>query len=113
MGEVAFNPSFDRFEDGAGRELVRLGHPLVDGYLELVAARARPNTLLAQAYDLKVFFSIVDSDPVDVVAADVLRFISAQRQPPCGGERGPDRGRRVGSVSTDDQASVGHSRGAL
>ncbi len=81
MGEVAFSPCFDRFEDGAGRELIRLGHRLVDGYLELVAARARPNTLLAQAYDLKVFFSIVEADPVDVVAADVLEFISAQRQP--------------------------------
>ena len=81
MGEVAFCPSFDRFGDGAGRELIRLGHRLVDGYLELVAARARPNTLLAQAYDLKVFFSIVEVDPVDVVAVDVLRFVSAQRQP--------------------------------
>ena len=46
-----------------------------------MAARARWNTLLAQAYDLKVFFSIVDADPVDVVAADVLKFISVQRQP--------------------------------
>ena len=81
MGEVAFSPSFDRFGDGAGRELIRLGHPLVDAYLELVAARARWNTVLAQAYDLKVFFSIVDADPVDVVAADVLEFISVQRQP--------------------------------
>ena len=27
MGEVVFSPSFDRFGDGAGRELVRLGHP--------------------------------------------------------------------------------------
>ncbi len=81
MGEVTFSPCFDRFEDGAGRESVRLGHRLVDGYLELVAARARPNTLLAQAYDLKVFFSIVEADPVDVVAADVLEFVSAQRQP--------------------------------
>ena len=81
MGEMAFSPSLDRFEDGAGRELIRLGHRLVDAYLELVAARARPNTLLAQAYDLKVFFSVVDADPVDVVAADVLEFISAQRRP--------------------------------
>ncbi len=81
MGEVAFSPSFDRFEDCAGRGLIRLGHPLVDGYLELVAARARLNTLLAQAYDLKVFFSIVEADPVDVVAADVLEFVSVQRQP--------------------------------
>ena len=78
---MAFSPSFDRFGDGAGRELIRLGHPLVDAYLELVAARARWNTVLAQAYDLKVFFSVVDADPVDVVAADVLEFISAQRRP--------------------------------
>ena len=81
MGGVAFSPSLDRFGDGAGRELIRLGHPLVDACLELVAARARWNTLLAQAYDLRVFFSIVDADPVDVVAADVLKFVSAQRQP--------------------------------
>ena len=47
MGKVAFSPSFDRFEYGAGRELIRLGHRLVDAYLELVAARARWNTLLA------------------------------------------------------------------
>ena len=63
MGEVAFSPSFDRFEDGACRESIRLGHRLVDLYLELVAARARPNTLLAQTYDLKVFFSIVELPP--------------------------------------------------
>ena len=35
---MAFSPSLDRFEDGAGRELIRLGHRLVDGYLELVVA---------------------------------------------------------------------------
>lgn len=81
MGEVAFSPSLDRFVDGAGRELIRLGHPLVDVYLELVAARARPNTLLAHAYDLKVFFTVIDKDPVDIVSADVLAFIAAQRQP--------------------------------
>ena len=58
MGEVAFSPSFDRFRDGAGRELIGLAHPLVDAHLELVAARARWNTLLAQAYDLKVLFAV-------------------------------------------------------
>ena len=36
---------------------VTLGHPLVDGYLEVVQARCRPNTLLATAFDLKVFFT--------------------------------------------------------
>lgn len=81
MGEVAFSPVLDRFEDAAGRGLIRLGHPAVDAYLELVAARARPNTLLAQAYDLKVFFTVVDVDPAEVVSSDVLAFITAQRQP--------------------------------
>ena len=57
------------------------GIGLLMGIWSLVAARARWNTLLAQAYDLKVFFSIVEVDPVDVVAVDVLRFISVQRQP--------------------------------
>jgi site-specific recombinase XerD len=61
--------------------VIRLGHPLVDAYLEWVAARARPNTLLAQAFDLKVFFSFVAKDPSDVTATDVLAFINAQRQP--------------------------------
>ena len=40
----------------AGELSVRVGHGLVDEYLEFVAARARPNTLLATAFDLKVFF---------------------------------------------------------
>jgi integrase len=81
MGDVAFTPCLVRFEDGAGRDLIRLGDPLLDAYLELVTARARPNTVLAQAYDLKVFFSVIDKEPVDVVANDVLVFIAAQRAP--------------------------------
>ena len=59
----------------------RLGHPLLDAYLELVAARARPNTLRAHAYDLKVFFSVISKDPVDVDTADVLAFVKEQRRP--------------------------------
>jgi site-specific recombinase XerD len=58
---------------------MRLGHPLVDRYLEFVAARARPNTLLATAYDLKVFFSVVGKDPVEVTTADILDFVTWQR----------------------------------
>lgn len=61
--------------------VVALGHPLLDDYLALVAARARPNTVLATAYDLKVFFSIIDKEPVEVEVADVLAFIKAQREP--------------------------------
>ena len=58
-----------------------LGHPLLDDYLEFVAARARPNTLLAVAYDLKVFFTEIVKQPADITTADVLAFIKAQRAP--------------------------------
>lgn len=51
----------------------------MDRYLEFVAARARPNTLLATGYDLKVFFSVVAKDPTEVTTADLLEFITAQR----------------------------------
>jgi integrase len=60
---------------------VALGHPLLDEYLEFVAARARPNTLLAVVYDLKVFFTEVEKEPGEVSTADVLAFIAAQRAP--------------------------------
>jgi integrase/recombinase XerD len=49
--------------------------------MELVAARARPNTLIAQAFDLKVFFSVVGKNPTEVTSADILAFIRVQRQP--------------------------------
>jgi site-specific recombinase XerD len=62
--------------DAAG---VRLGEPLLDAYLEFVAARCRPNTVLAVAFDLKVFFAVVGRPPGEVTAADVLGFITAQR----------------------------------
>ncbi len=64
---------------------VLLGHPLLDDYLEFVAARTRTNTLLAVAYDLKVFFTAVVKQPADVIAADVLAFIKSQRAPRRGG----------------------------
>jgi site-specific recombinase XerD len=59
----------------------RLGHPVIDRYLEFVEARARHNTLLAAASDLRVFFTEVDKEPADVGVNDVLAFITAQRQP--------------------------------
>ena len=65
---------------GPGRELqVAVGHPLVDEYLEFLTARARPNTRLAVAFDLKVFFSVVGKTPVRVTSADVMAFIRSQR----------------------------------
>src|SRR6266516_4136835 len=60
---------------------ITLGHPLLDDYLEFVAARAGPNTLLAAAYDLKVFFTEVVKQPAEVSTADVLGFIKSQRAP--------------------------------
>jgi site-specific recombinase XerD len=56
-----------------------LGHPLVDCYLESVHARLRPNSTLAVAYDLKVFFTVIDVDPLDVRRRHVLEFIRVQR----------------------------------
>ena len=61
--------------------LPSLGHPDVDDYLRFVAARARPNTLLANAYDLKVFFSVIPKEPTSVTPRDVLAFLKQQREP--------------------------------
>lgn len=63
----------------------RLGDPLLDEYLRFTAARVRPNTLTAQAFDLKVFFTLVGKPPQQVTVTDVLGFIEAQRAPRRGG----------------------------
>lgn len=60
--------------------MVRLGHPLVDLYLEFVALRLRPNRVLAIAYDLKVFFTVIAKEPSEVVARDLFDFIADQRR---------------------------------
>jgi len=78
---MGFVPCLVRTSGGAGGEVIRVGHPLLDAYVELVTARARWNTVLATAFDLKVFFSVVDKDPTEVTTADVLEFIKAQRTP--------------------------------
>lgn len=75
-----FDPCLVRGASTGGR-MVSLGHELVDDYLELVATRARPNTVLATAYDLKVFFEVVDREPEKVSVDDVLDFLKQQRQP--------------------------------
>lgn len=66
-----------------GRELtsITLGDPLLDDYLAFVAVRARTNTWLAVASDLKIFFGVVAKPPAEVTAADVFAFLSAQRAP--------------------------------
>jgi site-specific recombinase XerD len=54
---------------------------LLDRYVEFVASRTRPNTVLATVSDLRAFFAVVDKPPVDVVTNDVLAFITEQRRP--------------------------------
>ena len=56
-------PCLVRSSGPAEREQVHLGHPLLDAFLEFVAGRARWNTVLATAFDLKVFLSLIDTDP--------------------------------------------------
>jgi integrase/recombinase XerD len=82
MGALAV-PAADlcvaRSRDPSGELVVRVGVPLADGYLEFLGGRCRPNTVLAAAYDLKVFLSVVAKPPDQVRPADVLAFITAQR----------------------------------
>src|SRR4051794_14549413 len=80
-----------RSRDAAGDLVVRFGVALLDAYLEFLAVRSRPNTVVAVGYDLKVFFTVVGKSPRRVVAADVLAFVTAQYP---GG--GPARGLKIG-----------------
>jgi integrase/recombinase XerD len=73
-----FVPCLTCHLDGAELTAITLGDPLLNDYLAFVAARARTNTWLAVALDLKVFFGVVGPD---VSAADVFGFLSAQRSP--------------------------------
>jgi integrase/recombinase XerD len=72
-------PCLVRSAARSGEARYRLGHPLVDRYLEFVAGRARPNTLRAAAFDLKAFFTVVAKDPAAVAAADVFELLAEQR----------------------------------
>jgi integrase/recombinase XerD len=72
-------PCLVRFASPSGADRYRLGHPLVDRYLEFVAGRGRPNSLRAVTFDLKAFFEVIAKDPVEVVASDVFEFLAYQR----------------------------------
>ena len=76
---MRWKPVVVQSEDAGGGLVVRVGHPLVDAYLEFLRARARPNTIRAVAFDLKVFFGVVDKTPARVTSADVMSFIARQR----------------------------------
>jgi site-specific recombinase XerD len=64
----------------SGELTVRVGQSSVDDYLEFVAARCRRETVLATAFDLKVFFSWVGKRPAAVTTKDVVAFVADQRR---------------------------------
>ncbi|MDQ2826317.1 MAG: tyrosine-type recombinase/integrase [Actinomycetota bacterium] len=82
---MSWVPCLTRSFDDSRLTKVAIGDPLVDDYLVFVGARLRLNSWLAVAYDLKVFFSVIDKGPAAVTTADVFNFIKAQRAP----RRGP------------------------
>jgi site-specific recombinase XerD len=76
-----FVPCLTRRWDGSELTEITLGDPVLDDYLVFVAARARVNTWLAIASDLKIFFEVVGKPPAAVSAVDVFGFLSVQRAP--------------------------------
>ncbi|MGH3884255.1 MAG: tyrosine-type recombinase/integrase [Pseudonocardiaceae bacterium] len=76
---ASVSPRLIQSRDASGEPRVRLGVPLLDEYLEFLSGRCRPNTVLAVAYDLKVFFTVVGKTPKRVRPGDVLAFMTAQR----------------------------------
>jgi integrase len=83
---MVWSPVFQRVVGAGGECSWRVGHVLVDEFLEFAEGRARPNTVRAYAHDLKVFFEVVGKEPAEVTSADVLAFITAQRRPRAGAE---------------------------
>lgn len=80
-----FVPSVARSCSVGGQEVITFGDLVIDEYLRFVAARARRNTWLAVASDLKIFFEIVGKRPAEVTTADVFEFLAVQRRPRLGG----------------------------
>ena len=83
---MEWSPSFEYQVRADGEVEYRIGHPMVDEFLEFVVGRARPNTVRAYAHDLSVFFSVVEKDPTEVRPKDVMSFVTAQRRARPGAE---------------------------
>jgi site-specific recombinase XerD len=83
---VQWIPSFECHVRPDGEHVYKIGHQLIDEFLEFVVGRARPNTVRAYAHDLSVFFSVVTKDPLEVQPKDVMAFVTAQRRPKPGSE---------------------------
>ncbi len=83
---MKWSPSFECHVRPDGEHVYRIGHQLIDEFLEFVVGRARPNTVRAYAHDLSVFFSVVKKDPLEVRPKDVMSFVTVQRRPKAGAE---------------------------
>jgi integrase len=81
-----WSPRFECVVGEDGEQSYRVGHELVDEFLEFIAARARPNTVKAYAHDLKIFFTVVAKEPAEVTSRDVLGFVTQQRRGSAGAE---------------------------
>ena len=100
---MRWTPCLVRSAASAESVAVALGDPLVDDYLVFVAARCRPNTVLATAHDLKVIFEVVGKEPARVIHRGRVRV----HRRVAGAASGAAGGRRGGPVDPHDQASAG------
>jgi integrase/recombinase XerD len=77
---VTWSPVFECSLGPDGEKTYRVGHVLVDEFLEFASVRCRPSTVRAYAHDLKVFFAFVSKEPGEVTPRDVLAFIVGQQR---------------------------------
>lgn len=63
---MVWSPSFQSRLRADGVRGYRVGHELVDEFLEFASGRARPAAMRAYALDLSVFFGLVGKEPADV-----------------------------------------------
>jgi integrase/recombinase XerD len=78
---MTWSPRLMQTRESTELQSLTLGLPPVDDYLQFVGARCRPNTWLATAYDLLVFFAAIRKEPAEVTTADVFAFLQMQRSP--------------------------------
>jgi integrase/recombinase XerD len=71
--------SVERSSAPSGEVLVRLGHELLDDYLTFLAGRARPNSVLAGAFDLKVFVTWAQKETDEITIRDVGCHLTLSR----------------------------------
>ena len=104
---MVWSPSFESHVRPDGERQYRIGHELVDQFLEFVVGRTRPNTVRCYAHDLSVFFTVVAKEPTEVTPKDVMAFVTAQRRPRPGAENVVRIDGSSGTVGGDDQAPAG------